>query len=88
MAPPTYAGMTGRKLALSVSTVATMGFLLFGYDREFLTNLCRLGMMLIKPIEGVMSGIISDPSFNNMFTATKDDSTMQATVTAVYEAGM
>lgn len=35
-----------------------------------------------------MSGIISDPAFNNMYTATKDDNTMQATVTAVYEVGM
>lgn len=34
-----------------------------------------------------MSGIISDPAFNNVFTATKDDNTMQATVTAVYEVG-
>ncbi|KAE8361638.1 hypothetical protein BDV27DRAFT_147647 [Aspergillus caelatus] len=36
---------------------------------------------------GVMSGIISDPAFNDMFTATKGDNTMQATVTAVYEVG-
>ncbi|KAK2737934.1 hypothetical protein FQN55_000838 [Onygenales sp. PD_40] len=69
MAPPTYAGMTGKKLSLAISTVATMGFLLFGYD------------------QGVMSGIISDPAFNAMYTATKGDSTMQATVTAVYEVG-
>lgn len=34
-----------------------------------------------------MSGIISDPQFNAMFTATKDDNVMQATVTAVYEVG-
>lgn len=34
-----------------------------------------------------MSGIISDKAFNNMFTATKGDSVMQATVTAVYELG-
>lgn len=40
-----------------------------------------------KGIEGVMSGIISDPAFNNMYTATKGDNTMQATVTAVYEVG-
>lgn len=34
-----------------------------------------------------MSGIISDPAFNNMFVATKGDNVMQATVTAVYEVG-
>ncbi|KAF9894439.1 hypothetical protein FE257_007942 [Aspergillus nanangensis] len=66
---PTFIGLSGRPLSLAVSTVATMGFLLFGYD------------------QGVMSGIISDKAFNNVFTATKDDSVMQALVTAVYELG-
>ncbi|EAW20602.1 putative MFS monosaccharide transporter [Aspergillus fischeri NRRL 181] len=66
---PSYAGMSGRPLSLTVSTVATMGFLLFGYD------------------QGVMSGIISDNAFAKVFTATKDDATMQALVTAVYELG-
>ncbi|KAL3481443.1 general substrate transporter [Aspergillus californicus] len=66
---PTFAGMSGRKLSMTISVVATMGFLLFGYD------------------QGVMSGIISDEAFNNVFTATKNDSTMQALVTAVYELG-
>lgn len=32
---PKYAGMSGRPLSLTVSTIATMGFLLFGYDREY-----------------------------------------------------
>lgn len=32
--PPKYAGLSGRPLSLAVSTIATMGFLLFGYDRE------------------------------------------------------
>lgn len=33
MAPPTFMGLTGRPLSLMVSTVATTGFVLFGYDQ-------------------------------------------------------
>ncbi|GAD95889.1 hexose carrier protein [Paecilomyces variotii No. 5] len=66
---PSYAGLSGRPLSLTVSTVATMGFLLFGYD------------------QGVMSGIISSGPFNDVFTATKNNDTMQALVTAIYELG-
>lgn len=66
---PAFGGLSGRKLGVTISSVATMGFLLFGYD------------------QGVMSGIISDKHFNNVFTATKGNSVMQATVTAVYEVG-
>ncbi|KAH8666660.1 sugar transporter [Xylariales sp. PMI_506] len=69
MAPPTFMGLSGRPLSLAVSTVATTGFLLFGYD------------------QGVMSGIISAAPFNDMFVATKNNSTMQGTVTAIYEIG-
>lgn len=46
-----------------------------------------LGFLLFGYDQGVMSGIISDTAFNNVFTATKGDSTMQALVTAVYELG-
>ncbi|KAK3694460.1 sugar transporter [Podospora appendiculata] len=69
MAPPTFMGLSGRPLSLAVSTVATTGFLLFGYD------------------QGVMSGIISAPAFNNVFKATTDNPTLQGTVTAIYEIG-
>jgi len=62
-------GLTGHPLSLAVSTVATTGFVLFGYD------------------QGVMSGIITAPAFNNLFTATKSNSTMQGFVTAIYEIG-
>lgn len=33
MVVPTFAGMSGRTLSRAVSTAATVGFLLFGYDR-------------------------------------------------------
>lgn len=69
MAPPKFMGLTGRPLSLAVSTVATTGFVLFGYD------------------QGVMSGIITAPAFNDLFTATKGNSTMQGFVTAIYEIG-
>ena len=62
-------GLSGRKLGLAVSTVATCGFLLFGYD------------------QGVMSGIISAPAFNEAFPDTKDNPTWQGFVTSIYEIG-
>lgn len=34
-----------------------------------------------------MSGIISDTAFQDLFTATKGNATMQALVTSVYELG-
>ncbi|KPM37673.1 Sugar transporter STL1 [Neonectria ditissima] len=68
MAPPTFAGFSGNRLSLAISTVATTGFLLFGYD------------------QGVMSGIISAPEFNEYFPATYGE-TMQGLVTAIYEIG-
>ena len=62
-------GLRGRPLSLAVSTVATTGFLLFGYD------------------QGIMSGIITAPAFNSLFPSTKDNSTMQGFVVAIYEIG-
>jgi hypothetical protein len=32
---PRFMGMRGRSLDLTVSIIATTGFLLFGYDREY-----------------------------------------------------
>ncbi|KAF3766817.1 putative hexose carrier protein [Cryphonectria parasitica EP155] len=69
MAPPKFCGLSGRPLSLLVSTIATTGFVLFGYD------------------QGVMSGIISAAPFNDMFPATRDNSTMQGFTTAIYEIG-
>ncbi|RHZ50984.1 sugar porter family MFS transporter [Aspergillus thermomutatus] len=66
---PSFAGMSGKKLMWSVTSCATLGFLLFGYD------------------QGVMSSIIDADPFNNVFTATRGNSTMQGVVTAIYELG-
>ena len=66
---PHYLGLSGRRLGLAVSTIATCGFLLFGYD------------------QGVMSGIISAPAFNDAFPDTKDNPTWQGFVTSIYEIG-
>ncbi|KAK3936104.1 sugar transporter STL1 [Diplogelasinospora grovesii] len=45
------------------------------------------GFVLFGYDQGVMSGIITAPAFNNMFEATRGNATMQGTVTAIYEIG-
>lgn len=45
------------------------------------------GFLLFGYDQGVMSGIISAPAFNNLFTQTKGDTTWQGFVTAIYEIG-
>ncbi|KAG9240271.1 general substrate transporter [Calycina marina] len=51
------------------------------------STVCTTGFMLFGYDQGVMSGIISATPFNNVFTATKDSSTMRGFVTAIYEIG-
>ncbi|KAJ5935685.1 hypothetical protein N7466_005232 [Penicillium verhagenii] len=64
---PKYAGMSGHMLSRTVTTVATMGFLLFGYD------------------QGVMSSIIDSDAFFELLPQLNGNSTLQGTVTALYE---
>ncbi|KAL2256220.1 hypothetical protein VTK26DRAFT_1972 [Humicola hyalothermophila] len=45
------------------------------------------GFLLFGYDQGVMSGIITAPAFNDVFTETKDNETMQGLVTAIYEVG-
>ncbi|KAK0734665.1 sugar transporter [Lasiosphaeria miniovina] len=45
------------------------------------------GFLLFGYDQGVMAGLITAPAFNNVFEATRDNSTMQGTVTAIYEIG-
>ncbi|KAK0632691.1 general substrate transporter [Immersiella caudata] len=45
------------------------------------------GFLLFGYDQGVMSGIITAKPFNDVFEATRDNSTMQGTVTAIYEIG-
>ncbi len=44
MAPPTFMGLSGRPLSLAISTVATTGFVLFGYDQGCVAILRPRGM--------------------------------------------
>jgi hypothetical protein len=40
MASPKFMGLTGKPLSMAVTTVATTGFLLFGYDQGYVSLLC------------------------------------------------
>ncbi|KAJ5650932.1 hexose carrier protein [Penicillium longicatenatum] len=51
------------------------------------TACATMGFLLFGYDQGVMSSIIDADPFNDIFTATKDNSTMQGVVTAIYELG-
>ncbi|KAI9849781.1 MAG: hypothetical protein M1838_006247 [Thelocarpon superellum] len=51
------------------------------------STVCTTGFVLFGYDQGVMSGIITGPAFNDNFPATKNNSTMQGLVTAIYELG-
>jgi hypothetical protein len=86
---PKFAGMSGQLLSRTVTATATVGFLLFGYDRMSRNPLCglRRKSALIYPTEGVMSSIIDSEAFFRILPELDGNSTMQGTVTALYEIG-
>lgn len=51
------------------------------------STVCTTGFLLFGYDQGVMSGIIGADSFNDYFPETKNNSTMQGFVTAIYEIG-
>ncbi|KAJ6256418.1 hypothetical protein Dda_8919 [Drechslerella dactyloides] len=48
---------------------------------------CTIGFLLFGYDQGVMSGLITHPDFLDTFPSTKNNSTMQGLVTALYEIG-
>ncbi|KAF3927941.1 hypothetical protein ABW20_dc0108418 [Dactylellina cionopaga] len=52
-----------------------------------ISAICTIGFLLFGYDQGVMSGLITHPDFNDTFPATRDDSTMQGLVTSLYEIG-
>ncbi|KAL3428364.1 hypothetical protein PVAG01_01873 [Phlyctema vagabunda] len=69
----TYMGLRGRSLNLAVSTVATTGFLLFGYDQ---------GVM-----SGIISAVPFNEYFPDTAGETSYASVYRGFVTAIYEVG-
>ncbi|EAS34518.3 sugar porter (SP) family MFS transporter [Coccidioides immitis RS] len=61
---PRYAGMTGQKLSLSISTVATCGFLLFGYDQGIMS-----GIISAKPFNDVFPATRDNATMQGFVTA-------------------
>ncbi|KAF8533323.1 general substrate transporter [Trichophaea hybrida] len=53
----------------------------------FVSFICTTGFVLFGYDQGVMSGIITSDEFNHEIPQTKDNSTMQGFVTAIYEIG-
>lgn len=94
-----YAGLSGDSLRWAITATATIGFLLFGYDQGVMSGIVSsLSLSLIQSLiraGGIIYSLtypkITGQKFNEDFPATKGSdeyhSTIQGTVTAVYELG-
>ncbi|KAJ5326113.1 hypothetical protein MYU51_010687 [Penicillium brevicompactum] len=64
MVVPTFAGMSGKLLSRSVTTTATMGFLLFGYDQGVMSSIVDA-----KAFTDVLTELDGDPTMQGTVTA-------------------
>ncbi|KAJ5469296.1 Sugar transporter STL1 [Penicillium diatomitis] len=61
---PSFAGLSGKRLSLTVSTIATMGFLLFGYDQGVMS-----GIISAKPFVNIFTAAKGDSTMQALITA-------------------
>lgn len=61
---PSFAGLSGKRLSLTVSTIATMGFLLFGYDQGVMS-----GIISAEPFDNVFRAAKGDSTMQALITA-------------------
>ncbi|KAL2154605.1 hypothetical protein VTH82DRAFT_3281 [Thermothelomyces myriococcoides] len=64
MAPPKFMGLSGRALSLVISTVATTGFLLFGYDQGVMS-----GIITAPAFSDVFTETKDNPTMQGFVTA-------------------
>lgn len=52
---PSYAGLSGQKLQFAITSTATIGFLLFGYDQGVMSGIvcpCLFVCLFVCPLGG------------------------------------
>ncbi|TIB04742.1 hypothetical protein E3P92_03307 [Wallemia ichthyophaga] len=84
---PTFMGLTGNKLVAAITTTATTGFLLFGYDQGVMS-----GIISAKQFAEVFPRVSQDWQLENGYQgdpqgADEQASIIQATYTSIYEIG-